>query len=49
MSQNGIEMRSKIGNIVNYLIFYEILSLLAIFEAIYLTLKNISENKHLYF
>ena len=46
-SQSGIKMRSKIRKIANYLTFYEIVSLLAIFEPIYLTLNNISENKHL--
>ena len=49
MSQSGIKMRSKIRKIANYLKFYEIISLLAIFKAIYLTLINISENKHFYF
>ena len=49
MSQSGIKMRSKIRKIAHYLKFYEIISLLAIFEAIYLTLINISENKHFYF
>ena len=47
MSLSGIKMRSKIRKIANFLTFYEIISLLAIFEPIYQTLKNISENKHL--
>ena len=41
-------MRSKIRKIANYLTFYEILSTLGIFEPIYLTLKNISENEKNY-
>ena len=49
MSQSGIKMRSKISKIANYLTFYELISLIAIFEAIYLKLYNIPENKQLYF
>ena len=48
MSQSWLKMRSKIRKIANYLTFYEMISLLAIFEPIYLTLDIISENKHLY-
>ena len=44
MSQSGIKMRSKIRKNANYPTFYEITSFLAIFEPIYLTLNNISEN-----
>ena len=36
-------MRSKIRKIANYLTFYEIISFLAIFEPINLTLDNISK------
>ena len=38
-------MRSKIRKIANYPTFYEIISLLAIFESIYIKLNNISEKK----
>ena len=41
--------KNEVKNKENCELFYEILSLLAIFEPIDLTLNNISENKHLYF
>ena len=49
MSQSGIKIRSKIRKIANYLTFYAIISLIAFFESIYLTLNSFSENKHIYF
>ena len=49
MSQSGIKMRSKIRKIANYLTFYAIISIVAFYEPIYLTLNNISENKNFVF